>query len=251
MQHLWRDFRYSLRSLARVPALAATIVLTVGIGLGATTGMISVVRGVLLNPLPYADAGSIYWVYTDTPPFRFRFSVVDYRALDADHPALSAVAGYQTNQVTVSGNGAAERVLARSVTGSYFPLLGQRAHIGRLFDASEDARRDPSAVLTYGYWMRRYGGDPSVLGRAITIDGVSYTIVGVQERAVGPFENGTALFTAAHWPEPKRKGPFMQRRAGRPRYANGWSIAGLGCVKNFGPDGVMYRQSSRRMPNSP
>ena len=217
MQHLWRDFRYSLRSLARVPALAATIVLTVGVGLGATTGMVSVVRGVLLNPLPYADAGSIYWVYTDTPPFRFRFSVVDYRALEADHPALSAVAGYQANQVTVSGNGAAERVLARSVTGSYFPLLGQRAHIGRLFDASEDARRDPSAVLTYGYWMRRYGGDPSVLGRAITIDGVSYTIVGVQERAVGPFENGTALFTAAHWPEPKRKGPFMTTAIARLR----------------------------------
>lgn len=217
MQHLWRDVRYSLRSLARVPALTATIVLTVGIGLGATTGMISVVRAVLVNPLPYADAESIYWLYTDTPPFRFRFSVVDYRALEADHPAFSAIAAYQVNQVTVSGNGAAERVQARSVTGSYFPLLGQRAHIGRLFDASEDARRDPTAVLTYGYWMRRFGGDPSVLGRAITIDGTSYSIVGVQQRAVGPYENGTSLFTAAHWPEPKRKGPFFTTAIARLR----------------------------------
>jgi predicted permease len=217
MQHLWRDFRYSLRSLARVPALTATIVLTVGIGLGATTGMISVVRAVLVNPLPYADADSIYWIYTDTAPFRFRFSVVDYRALEADHPAFSRVAAYQVNQVTVSGNGAAERVQARSVTGPYFPLLGQRAHIGRLFDESEDARRDPAVVLTYGYWMRRFGGDPSVLGRAITIDGTAYTIVGVQQRAVGPFENGTSLFTAAHWPEPKRKGPFFTTAIGRLR----------------------------------
>jgi putative ABC transport system permease protein len=217
MQHLWRDFRYSLRSLARVPALTATIVLTLGVGLGATTGMISVVRAVLVNPLPYADAGSIYWIYTDAKPFRFRFSVVDYRAFEADHPAFSAVAGYQVNQVTVSGNGAAERVQARSVTGSYFPLLGQRAHIGRLFDASEDARRDQSVVLTYGYWMRRFGGDPSVLGRAMTIDGDSYTIVGVQQRAVGPFENGTSLFMAAHWPEPKRKGPFSTTAIARLR----------------------------------
>jgi putative ABC transport system permease protein len=217
MQHLWRDVRYSLRSLARVPALTATIVLTVGIGLGATTGMISVVRAVLVKPLPYADAESIYWIYTDTKPFRFRFSVVDYRAFEADHPAFSAIAGYQVNQVTVSGDGAAERVQARSVTGSYFPLLGQRAHIGRLFDASEDARREPAAVLTYGYWMRRFGGDPSVLGRAITIDGTSYTIVGVLQRAVGPYENGTSLFTAAHWPEPKRKGPFFTTAIARLR----------------------------------
>jgi putative ABC transport system permease protein len=217
MQHLWRDLRYSVRSLARVPALSVTLVLTIGVGLGATTAMISVVRAVLVNALPYADAGSLFWIYTDTPPFRFRFSVVDYRALEADHPAFSAIAGYQTNQVTVSGEGAAERVAVRAVTGSYFPLLGQTAHIGRLFDPSDDARRERSVVLTYGYWIQRYGGDPSVLGRSMTIDGASYTIVGVLQRAVGPFEHNTPLFTVAHWPAPTRKGPFLTTALGRLR----------------------------------
>jgi putative ABC transport system permease protein len=118
MSHLFRDLLYSLRSLARTPALAATIILTVGVGLGATTAMVSVVRAVLVNPLPYAAPDEIVWIYTDNPPYRFRFSVVDYRALEADHPAFSAVAAYQTSSVTVTDGGVAERVTAKSVTGS-------------------------------------------------------------------------------------------------------------------------------------
>ena len=165
MPQLWRDVLYSVRSLARTPALTATIVLTVGIGLGATTGMVSVVRAVLVNPLPYAAPGELFWLYTDNPPYRFRFSVVDYRALEADHPTFSSVAAYQTSRVTVTEGGAAERVTAKSVTGSYFPLLGQTAPIGRLFDASDDTRGDRVAVLTAAYWARRFGSDPAVLGR--------------------------------------------------------------------------------------
>ena len=162
MTHLWRDVLYSVRSLVRTPVLTATIVLTVGIGLGATTGMVSVIRAVLINPLPYDDANNLYWIYTDNPPFHFRFSVVDYRALEADHPTFSAIAAYQTRQVTVTEGGVAERVTAKDVTGSYFPLLGQKPAQGRLFDPSDDARGDRLAVLTYPYLdealRRRSGG---------------------------------------------------------------------------------------------
>ena len=217
MRHLWRDVAYSFRSLARTPALTATIVLTVGIGLGATTGMISVVRAVLVNPLPYAAPDQLFWIYTDTPPFRFRFSVVDYRALEADHPAFSAVAAYQTSSVTVSEGGLAERVTVKSVTGSYFPLMGQTAIIGRLFDASDDARGDRVAVLTAAYWTRRFGGDPAVLGRSLVLDGTSHTVVGVLESSAGPLERDVAVFTAARWAPPKRKGPFSTMALGRLR----------------------------------
>ncbi len=215
MPHLWRDFTYNVRSLARTPALAATIILTVGIGLGATTGMVSVVRAVLVNPLPYAAPDELVWIYTDNPPYRFRFSVVDYRALEADHPTFSAVAAYQTSSVTVTEGGAAERVTAKSVTGSYFPLLGQTSLIGRVFDASDDSRGDRVAVLTAAYWARRFGSDPAVLGRGITIDGVSHTVVGVLQKTVGPLENNVALFTAQRWPTPRRKGPFFTMALGR------------------------------------
>jgi len=217
VHHLFRDLSYSVRSLARTPALTTTIVLTVGIGLGATTGMVSVVRAVLVNPLPYEAPDGLFWIYTDNPPYRFRFSVVDYRALEADHPAFSAVAAYQTSRVTVTEGGGAERVTAKSVTGSYFPLLGQRAIIGRLFDASDDTRGDQVAVLTAAYWARRFGSDPAVLGRTMTIDGASYSVVGVLQKTVGPLEHDVALFTAARWPAPRRKGPFFTMVLGRLR----------------------------------
>jgi putative ABC transport system permease protein len=198
-----------VRSLARTPALAATIVLTVGVGLGATTGMMSIVRAVLVNAVPYAEPETLVWIYTDNPPFRFRLSVVDYRALEADHPTFSGLAAYQSSRVTVTDGGLAERVQAKAVTGSYFPLLGQTPMIGRLFDASDDVRGEGLVVLTYGYWARHFGSDPTVLGRTMILDGASYTIVGVLQKTVGPLEHDVALFTAADWPTPTRKGPFF------------------------------------------
>jgi putative ABC transport system permease protein len=217
LPHLWRDVLYSGRNLLRTPTLTTTIVLTVGVGLGATTGMISVVRAVLVNPLPYADSDQLFWIYTNNPPYRFSFSVVDYRALEADHPAFSAVAGYQARGVTVTEGGSAERVTAKAVTGSYFPLLGQAPLLGRLFDAADDARTDRVAVLTEAYWARRFARDPAVLGRSIAIDGATYTVVGVLQKTVGPLEHDVALFTAARWPAPTRKGPFFTTVLGRLR----------------------------------
>ncbi len=209
MSHFWRDLIYSARSLMRAPMLTATIVLTIGVGLGATTGMLGVIRAVLLNPLPYAHADEIYWIYTDNAPFRFRFSVVDYRAFEADHPAFSEIAAYQNSRVTVTEGGQSERVLIRSVTGSYFPLLEQRPRFGRLFEPADDTGGDRLAVLTTPYWTRRFGADPAIVGRTMTVDGGRYTIVGVLEPANGPLERDVAFFTAARWPVPKRKGPFF------------------------------------------
>jgi len=179
--------------------------------------MVGVTRAVLVDALPYADSSSIYWIYTDNPPYRFRFSVVDYRALEADHPAFSAIAAYQTNTVTVTSRDLAERVTRKAVTGSYFSLLCQRPHLGRVFDPSDDDRRELSAVLTYRFWTQRFGGDPSVIGRGLTIDGEAHTIVGVLERTDRPLEHNVAVFTVAHWPAPTRKGPFFTTVLARPR----------------------------------
>jgi predicted permease len=212
-----RDVLQSSRSLARTPALTATIVITVGVGLGATTAMIGVVQAVLVNPLPYAGSDALFWIYTDNPPYRFSLSVVDYRALEADHPAFTDVAAYRSGNVTVTKEGAAERVSAKTVTGSYFALLGQRPLIGRLFSPSDDGRGERIAVLTAAYWARRFGSDPAVLGRAMTVDGASYTVVGVLQKTAGPLEHDVAIFTAAHWPAPTRKGPFFLQVVGRLR----------------------------------
>jgi putative ABC transport system permease protein len=217
MQHLWRDLRFGVRGFLRAPALFATIIVTVGVGLGATTAMVGVVRAVLVSALPYADPSSLFWIYTDHPPFWFPFSVVDYRALEADHPAFAGVAGYQTRSATVSGSGEAERVTMRLVTGSYFPVLRQSPAFGRLLTPADDQSGEKVVVLTSGYWHRRFGADPAVVGRAMTIDGVSHTIVGVLQPTTGPLEHDIALFAPARWPQPTRKGPFFIRVLGRLR----------------------------------
>jgi predicted permease len=215
MPYFTRDLRYSLRSLLRVPTLALTIVLTVGVGLGATAAMTTIVRSVVVNPLPYADANKLYWIYTDAKPFRFRFSVVDYRALERDHPTFSGIAAYQSSEATLTNGDVVERVAVKSVTGSYFPLLGQHAEAGRLFNDADDAGRDEIAVLNYAFWASRFGKDRSIVGRAITLDGASVQVVGVLQHTPGPLEHTADVFVAQRWPEPKRKGPFLTMALGR------------------------------------
>ena len=156
--HVLRDVPYSARSLARTPALTATIVLTVGIGLGATTAMLGVVRAILINPLPYDSPENLFWIYTDNPPYRFSLSIVDYRALEADHPTFSAVTAYQSRTVTVTDNGVAERVTAKAIAGSYFGLIGQSPLLGRLIEPADEKEGERIAVLTAAYWARRFGG---------------------------------------------------------------------------------------------
>jgi putative ABC transport system permease protein len=217
MRHIWQDVTYSGRSLARTPALAATIVLTVGLGLGGTTAMLSVVRAVLMNPLPYAQADDLVWIYTDNPPHRFPLSVMDYRTLEADHPAFSEIAAWRNTSLTMTDGSQAERSAAKIVTASYFSLFAHRAALGRLIDAGDERRREAVVVLGYAFWQRRFGGDPSVLGRALTLDGTAHTVVGVLEERHGPFERTIALFVPARWPAPTRRGPFFLAVAGRLR----------------------------------
>jgi putative ABC transport system permease protein len=218
MKHLWRDVRFGLRSIVRERTVTATIVLTLGLGVGASAAMIGILHAVVVNPLPYDEPDSLVWIYTDNPPLWFRFSVVDYRALEADHATFAAVAGYETRRVTMAGaDSAAERVTAKAVTGSYFPLMRQTPHLGRLFDPADDQRGDATTVLTHAFWQRRFGGDPAVLGRVVTIDGTPVTVVGVLQPTDGPLERDVALFTVARWAPPTRKGPFFVMALGRLR----------------------------------
>ena len=217
MRYIGRDIHFSVRSLVRAPTLAITIILTVGVGLGATAAMATMVRSVVINPLPYKDSARLVWIYTGNPPFKFRFSVVDYRALERDHPAFSAVAAYQSSQATLTNGDVVERLAVKSVTGSYFPLLGQRAEIGRVFGDADDLTRDQIAVLNYSLWATRFGKDPSIVGRTIMLDGAAAQVVGVLQPSAGPLEHTADVFIAARWPEPRRRGPFLTTVIGRLR----------------------------------
>jgi predicted permease len=217
IRNLWRDVRLSLRSLARTPGLSATIVLTVGLGLGATTAMVGVIRALLIDPLPYREADNIFMVRTRHGENLFPLSVMDYRALQAQQTTLENVAAYQLAAVTVMRGGSAERVRLRIATPSYFSLLGLTPAAGRLIEPADAANGVHAVVLGAAYWRSRFGADPHVVGTTITVDGVANTIVGVLAAETGPLERDLALYTAANWPTPTRQGPFFLSVLVRPR----------------------------------
>lgn len=216
-RNIWRDLRLSLRSLLRTPGLSATIVLTVGLGLGATTAMVGVVHAVLVDPLPYRDADRIFMVRTQHNENLFPLSVADYRALEAQQTTLEAVAAYQVSSVTVARGGSSERVRIRIATPSYFSLLGLTPVAGRLIEAADATTGVHSVVLGAAYWRSRFGADPHVVGTTLMVEGVPHTIVGVLGAETGPLERDCALYTAAHWATPTRRGPFFLSVLVRPR----------------------------------
>jgi putative ABC transport system permease protein len=176
------DLRFALRVLGRNPGFAATATLILALGIGANTAIFSVVEGVLLRPLPFAAPERLVALhernqvqgfehFTLSPPNFF-----DYRMARS----LSGLGAYSPELVALTGDGAAEQIEGWSVTADFFPVLGISPLLGRL-PAPEEfvAGRDKVVVLSHRLWSRRFGADPRVLGRLITLDGQRYRLVGV------------------------------------------------------------------------
>jgi len=216
MQNFSRDLRHSLRSLAGTPVLAITIVLTVGLGIGATTAMFAAIHAVLMKPLPYAEPDRLVRIYMDSPPNKWSFSVADYLALEEQQTSFQQVAGYARSAMTFTTDGVAERIRGRVVSPSYFSLLGTRPRLGRDFiSADGQPGGDRSVIVSHGFWTRRLGGEESVLGRPIQLDGEPYMVVGVLPQTLGPLERESEFFAAARWDTPPRRGPFFIVTLGR------------------------------------
>jgi putative ABC transport system permease protein len=210
MHNFFRDLQHSVRSLARTPMLTATIVLTVGLGIGATTAIFSVINAVLLRPLPYPDPGQLVRIYTDSPPNRWPFSVADYRALDEQQTSFSQIAGYNQTTLTLNRGAVADRVRGKSVTWTYFPLMGITPLHGRLFTETDGAPgTEPLIVVSHRFWMQYLDGDEAAVGQTVRLNGTEYTVVGVLPRDVGPFEQSRDFYIARQWGPPPRKGPFF------------------------------------------
>ena len=189
MHALWRDIRHAVRSLRKAPGFLAVVILTLGLGIGANTAIFSLMDQVLLRPLPVHDPGSL--VLLDGPgAFQGRtmnamtFSYPMYKDFRDRNEVFSGVLARFPLSMTVVWRGASERANGELVSGNYFEVLGVRPAIGRMLNASDDRipGAHPVAVLSYGYWQRRFGGDPQLLNQAITVNGHPFTIVGVAAR---------------------------------------------------------------------
>jgi putative ABC transport system permease protein len=205
-----QDIRIGIRSLMRVPVLTLTILVTVGVGIGATAAILSAVNAALLRPLPYAHADRLVRIYTDTPPFKFRFSVADYLALREQQTAFEETATFTDRAMVFSNGDTAELLQVRVVSWTFFSVLGLRPSIGRDFTEMDGRPGSPLAVMaSYGFWQQRLGGRADVLGRPLRLDGAEHTLVGVLPPLSGPLERRHELFVAQQFSPPPRKGPFF------------------------------------------
>lgn len=181
MNTLFLDLRYAARMLAKTPAFAAAAVLTLALGIGASTALFSVVNGVLLSPLPYPDGGRLIAIYDHSPEFAHApVSYLNFLDWQRQSKTFSSMAIYRNQDYSFTGAGPAERVNGFMISAGFFGVLGQRPIIGRDFEPADDhVGAAPVVMLGGGFWKRRFGASPSVIGRAMTLNGTTYTIVGV------------------------------------------------------------------------
>ena len=176
------DLRYALRTISRSPGFALAVVLTLALGIGANSAIFSVVHGVLLRPLPYAEPGRLVRIYGRYPEFgRTSTSLPDFQDWRAQSHVFDQMAARYNAAFVLTGEGEPERVLADRVTANFLTTFGVRPAVGRSFLAEEEkvGGDDRVVILSYGYWQRRFAGDPRIVGRQIQLSGQPYQVVGV------------------------------------------------------------------------
>lgn len=200
-----RTIRVSFRSVTRRPGYAALVILTFATGIGATTALFSVVYGALLKPLPYPDSDGLIRFgergVAAAPDAIWSISVANYLDLDREARSFQGLAAYSSVGFNLSGRGLPQRIRGLRVTHDFFDVLGLPPAFGRDFAEEDDVEgAEPVVMLSTGLWQRLFGGDPEVLGRELTLDGISHRIVGVaSEEFVFPFPFDTQLWLPFAW----------------------------------------------------
>jgi putative ABC transport system permease protein len=206
-----RDTRYAIRQLLSAPGFTIVAVLTLALGIGATSTIFSVVNGVLLRPLAFPESDRLVRVYEIVQKFG-RFSVAPATFLDwrQQNTVFSHVVATNATGATLIGSGGAERIAGGLVSWNAFDMLQVSPAMGRTFTPEEEvAGRDTVVILSHGMWQRHFGADPGILGRSVTLSGVPVTVVGVMPAGF------TFMAGAEFWrpltfgPNPTRGGHFL------------------------------------------
>src|SRR5579862_147009 len=208
---LSQDLRYGLRMHFRSPAVAAIAVLTLALGIAANTALFSVVNGVLLTPLPYPHSEQLAAVFEkrpgvdQSPPVYLNF--LDWQR---QNRTFSSMAMYRNQDYNVTGLSEARRLSGYMVSADFFPTLAVQAVLGRTFRSDDDRLgAAPVTVLGGGFWSREFGAASDVIGKALILNGVSYTIIGVIPASFTFYGQDRDVYTAiGQWNDPS----FRDRR---------------------------------------
>ena len=191
MDALVPDFRHAIRLHARRPLFSLAAIGVLALALGAATAVFSLVRGVLLRDLPFADPGRLVWMYNArTERDRAPFSIADLDDYRSANVTLSGLAPFTNWTANLTGAGEAERLEGTRVAGTFFEVLGGRPLLGRGIEPRDEEGPERVVVLTHGLWRRRFGADPGIVGRPIILNGAAYTVAGVMPSGfVFPFRD--------------------------------------------------------------
>jgi predicted permease len=181
METLLQDVRYALRTLGKAPGFTCVALLTLGLGIGANTAIFSIVDGVLVRPLPYADPSRLIALNETTAKVgTVSVSYLDFLDWRAQSHSFSDMAAVCSVGFNLSGIDQPESISGEAVSPNFLSMLGVRPFLGRDFDAAEaKAGTAPVVLLSYQLWQSKFGGDSSALGRTISLDGRGFTIIGV------------------------------------------------------------------------
>jgi putative ABC transport system permease protein len=182
METWWRDVRYGARMLAHSPGFTSVAVLTLALGIGANTAIFSVINAVLLRSLPYDEASRLVFLseWSEQVP-QMSFSIANLEDVRDENSVFESLAGYNGQNFVLTGEqGEAERLNGRQVTSGLFATLRKEPLVGRAFTAAEDKPGSEGVVLLgEGFWERRFGRDPGVVGRRLVLSGEPFTVIGV------------------------------------------------------------------------
>src|SRR5215475_2201820 len=183
MESFIQDLRFSVRMLMKQRGFTLIAVITLALGIGANTAIFSLIHTLLIQPLPYRDAGRVLFAMgwdVGRDQMRFQVSAADFQDWRGQCGAFEQAAGYRYWDVNLTGVGEPERVQGYYVSANLFTLLGVEPILGRTFQPDEDKPGAPKvAVLSHGLWQRRFGADRGVIGRTALLNDESYTIIGV------------------------------------------------------------------------
>jgi putative ABC transport system permease protein len=187
MDTLIKDLRFGFRSMLKRPGFSAIALLAIALGIGANTAIFSLVNAVVLRPLPFDDPDQLVWAWGNIRGGGNRASVappdfLDFRSQNKTFEEFAA-SNTRPSALNLTGGGEPERLSASTITGNYFQALRVTPFIGRGFTLeNEKSGQDQVAVLSYGLWQKRFGGDASVLNKTISLDGKAYEVIGVMPR---------------------------------------------------------------------
>lgn len=199
------DIRYALRKLARAPLFAGIAIVTIALGIGANTAMFSVVYGVLMRPLPFAEPAALVRVFTEIHGNEtWANSPAFFRELQESATSFDGLAMYSGTDQTLTGSGEPAQVQAAAVSAGFFDVLGIRAQLGRTLEQGEnEPGRSDVVVISHGFWQEHFGGAADAVGATLTLNGTTRRVVGVAPRGFN-YPDGARLWVPVTYTEGMR-----------------------------------------------